>query len=256
MMKKMILRGACIGAAALSAVACFDLGQVGSKNETDVLIHYEPDYYYQEEDFLRQFFKNGADSVYVGEYFTTGPVAHYATPGEDGELVGGFALCIGVDTLAAPDRRPARLAVFDKGGFAETLGYAVFHDTLSTLMPEHDIAFYIPNENSACTLTRIAVQNVQAVVQAVQYGNGLAGGPFTAEDYLTLTFTGKKKGATTGTKSVKLVDGTKPVGAWTEVDISSLGSVDELELHLESSRPDCPLYCCIDNLYFHYLEVY
>ena len=256
MMKKMILRGAFLGAATLFAAGCFEFGNVGSKYETDVLVHYEPDYYYQEGDFIDQFFKGGADSVYVGEYFSTGPATHCAKVGAAGNLVGGFALCMGVDTLAAPDRRPARLAVFDKGGWGESLAYAVFHDTLATLMPEHAIKFYIANDESSCTPAVVYVQNVQAAVQAAKYGNDLAGGPFTDEDYLTLTFTGSFKGTTKGSKTVKLLDGKRRLEEWTEVDLSAMGNVDALDLHLESSRADFPLYCCIDNLYFHYLEVY
>ncbi len=66
-----------------------------------------------------------------------------------------------------------------------------------------------------------------------------------------MTFTGVKGGQSTGTKVVKLVDGTKLLEKWTEVDLSSLGFIEHLDLHLESSRPDCPLYCCIDNLALH-----
>ena len=256
MMKKMILRGAFLGVAALLAAACFEFGNVGSKYEADILVHYEPDYYYQQEDFINQFFKGGADSVYVGEYFSTGPCTHYAKPDPAGRLLGGFALCMGVDTLAAPDRRPARFAVFDKGGYGESLAYAVFHDTLTSLMPEHAITFYIPNDDSYCSPNVVFVQNVQAVVQAVKYGNDLAGGPFTEDDFLTLTFTGSFKGNAKGSKTVKLVDGKRLLEEWTEVDLTSMSNIDALDLHLESSRPDLPLYCCIDNLYFHYLEVY
>ena len=256
MMRKMILRGVLLGAAALTVAACFEFGNVGSKYETDVLVHYEPDYYYQEADFIAQFFKDGADSVYVGEGFSTGPCSHYSKADASGKLLGGFALCIGVDTLASPERRPARLAVFDKGGWNESLAYAVFHDTLASLMPEHAITFYIPNDESYCTPKLVYVQNVQAVVQAAQFGNDLAGGPFTDADYLTVTFTGSFKGTARESKTVKLVDGKKPLEAWTEVDLSSMGNIDALDLHLESSRSDFPLYCCIDNLYFHYLEVY
>lgn len=255
MISKMMRIGAVLGVA-LAVSACFAFNDVGSSYEADVVIHYEPDYESQYQDFLSQFFNGGRDSVAVNEFFTIGPATHCAKLDADKNLTGGFALCVGIDTISTPDRRPARFAVFDKGGWNESLAYAVFHDTLSTFMPEKCIELYVANDESSNTLRLVYVQNVQAVVQAVKHGIGLAGGPFTAEDYLTLTFTGKKKGTATGSKSVKLVDGTKLLEKWTEVDLSSLGSVDELDLHLESSRPDCPLYCCIDNLYFHYEENY
>jgi hypothetical protein len=38
-----------------------------------------------------------------------------------------------------------------------------------------------------------------------------------------------------GSKVVKLVDGTKILDKWTEVDLSSLGSINHLELHMEAT---------------------
>lgn len=255
MMKKLIKKGVLLGAVALTVSACFKFGTSNGSYESNILVHYEPDVEYQNEDFLNKFFNGGADSVFVTEYLSSSPATHISKL-NDKELVGGFALCTGVDTIATPERRPARFAVFDEGGCDKTLAYAVFHDTLSTLMPEHQIGFYVPNAESSCTLRSISVQNVHAVVEAVKFGTGLSGGPFTADDFLTLTLTGYKNGASTGNKTVKLVDGTKLLDKWTSVDITSLGSVDYLDLHLESSRSDCPLYCCIDNLLIHYFEKY
>ena len=96
---------------------------------------------------------------------------------------------------------------------------------------------------------------MQAVVQAVKHGVGLSGGPFTSDDFLTLTIIGYRGEASTGRTTVKLVDGTRILEKWTEVDLSPLGAVERIELHLESSRPDCPLYCCIDNFLFHYIDI-
>ena len=256
MIRKMIKLGALLGAVALAVSACFNLEDKNSTYEGNVLIHYEPDYNEDLEEFMRKFFKNGTDSVSVNEYLTIYPVTHTSKLDADKNLVGGFALCIGIDTIATPVRRPARYAVFDEGGCDKSLGYMVFHDTLSTLMPEKLIQVYLSSEESSCKFKKIFVQNVQAVVEAVKFGTGLSGGPFTAEDFLTLTLTGYKGSASTGSQTVKLVDGTKILDKWTEVDLTSLDTADCLELHLEASRPDCPLYCCIDDLYFYYLDVY
>ena len=255
MMTKLMKTGVLLSAFALVVSGCFKLDN-NSSYEANILVHYEPDNEYENEEFLAEFFRGGADSVLVSEYLTYGPVIHYSKLSSDKKLVGGFALCTGIDTIATPERRPARFAVFDNGGCNKSLAYAVFHDTTSTLMPEHLISFYVPSTESSCTLKSISVQNVQAVAQAAKFGTGLSGGPFTDTDFLTLTLTGYKGSASTGNKSIKLVDGTKLLDKWTAVDISSLGSVDYLELHLEASRPDCPLYCCIDNLYLHYVEKY
>jgi len=253
---KMIIRGALLGVLGLAAASCFGKLEGGSKYEGTLSVHYEPDYAYQLEDYLHTFFNDGADTVSVARYLSVGPLTHYSEVDDAGALVGGFAMCIGLDTLAAPDRKPSRFAVFDKGGYQESMAYAVYHDTLAALMPEHAIKFSIPNDESSCVMTHVYVQNVQAAVQAALYGTGLAGGPFTAEDHLTLTITGSRKEATTGSKSVKLLDGTRVLGGWTEMDLSGLGSVDVLDIRLESSRPDFPLYCCLDDITFHYSEIY
>ena len=255
MMRKMMKMGALLGAVSLIVSGCFDFKDNKSTYEGNILIHYEPDYSQDLEKYMHDFFNDGADSVSINEFLSIWPVAHYSEVDEDKNLIGGFALCTGIDTLATPERRPARFAVFDNGGCDKSLAYAVFHDTLSTLMPEQLIRVYLSTEESACTPKSISVQNVQAVVQAVKHGIGLSGGPFTSEDFRTLTVIGYKGNASTGRATVKLVDGTKILEKWTEVDLTSLGNVDRLELHLEASRPDCPLYCCIDNLYFHYLDV-
>lgn len=256
MIRKMIKTGALLGAVALAVSACFGFDDKKNTYEGNILIHYEPDYGVDLEAFMHQFFKDGRDSVSFNEYLTIYPVTHSSKLDAEKNLVGGLALCIGSDTLAAPGRRPSRYAVFDEGGCDKSLGYMVFHDTLATQMPEKLITFYLSSEESSCTLKKVFVQNVQAVAQAVKYGTGLAGGPFTSDDFLTLTLTGYKGGASKGSQTVKLVDGTKLLEKWTEVDLSALGSVDYMELHLEASRPDCPLYCCMDNLFFHYLDVY
>ena len=255
MMRKMIKMGALLGAVSLIVSGCFDFNDNKSTYEGNILIHYEPDYNQDLEKFMHDFFKDGQDSVSVNEYLSIWPVTHNSAVGEDKNLIGGFALCTGIDTLDTPERRPARFAVFDNGGCDKSLAYAVFHDTLSTLMPKQLIQVYLSSVESSCTPKKIFVQNVQAVVQAVKHGVGLSGGPFTSDDYLTLTLIGYRGEASTGRATVKLVDGTKILEKWTEVDLSALGAIDRLELHLESSRPDCPLYCCIDNLLFHYIDV-
>lgn len=257
MVRKMMIRCAILGAFTLAATSCFMNNEgENSKYEANILVHYEPDYAYETDQFLQTFFKGGKDSVSVNKYLSFGPLIHCTEVDAEGGLVGGFALCIGVDTLAAPDRRPSRLAVFDKGGLDASMAYAVFHDTTAALMPEHAMQFSVPNESSSVHPGFVYVQNVQAVVQAVRHGNGLGGGPFTAEDYLSLTITGSKNGKDAGSQTVKLVDGTKPLEKWTEVKLDGFGSIDALDFHLESSRPDLPLYCCLDNLLFHYLEIY
>ena len=89
-----------------------------------------------------------------------------------------------------------------------------------------------------------------------RYGTGLADGPFGLNDHLTLTVKGFLNGKALGSKSLKLVDGTHILEGWTEVDLSSFGDADALDFSLESTRPDLPLYCCLDDLMFHFVETY
>lgn len=256
MIRKMILHTAFFCAVALLVGACLKVDGIGSQYEANIAVHYEPEYSYQQDQFLHTFFNDGKDTVSVNEYLSFGPLTHFTKVDAGGGLVGGFAMCIGRDKDAAPERKPSRFAVYDKGGYQESLAYAVFHDTLATLMPEHALTFLVPNDDSSCTMGGVYVQNVQAVVQAVKNGNGLAGGPFGPEDYLTLTFTGSLNGTVKNVKTVTLVEGTRILDGWTAVDLSAMGQVDALDLHLESSRQDLPLYCCLDELSFHYSEIY
>ena len=192
--------GVLLSAFALVVSGCFKL-ENNSSYEANLVVRYEPDNEYENEEFLAEFFRGGADSVLVNEYLYFGPLTHISKL-SDKKLVGGFAMCTGIDTIATPERRPARFAVFDNGGYDKSLAYAVFHDTTSTLMPEHLLSFSVPSEASSCTLKSISVQNVQAVALAAKFGTGLSGGPFTDADFLTLTLTGYKGGTSTGNKSI------------------------------------------------------
>ena len=256
MFKKMISRCAFLGAAALAAVSCFSGLDGQSKYSGYALVAFEPENAYEWESFVNQFFNGGKDTVIAYPYFTTGSVSVCAKLTDDDVFQGGFALCRGVDTLAVAGRKPSCFAVYDKGGNQESYGYAVFHDTTATLMPEHAVLAPVPNAESSNAPTVVFVQNVQATVQAARLGTGLAGGPFGAGDYLTLTVTGYKGTAKTDEKSVALISGTEPLKEWTEVDLSGLGSVDALDFHLTSNRDDMPLYCCIDDLVIHITEIY
>ena len=256
MNRKMIIRGALIASVALLLASCMSTDGPSSQYQVYVSVPGEVSTLSEWTEILSAYFNEGKDSATVREYLTVGPVTLCSQLKSDGSLAGGFALCYGVDTLDTPDRAPARFAVFDKGGNEKSLLYTVFHDTLETLMPEHPVVIGLPTDESSCLPVCVFVQNVQAVVQAVRHGTGLAGGPFGPDDYLTLTVTGSLNGVSAGEKSVRLVDGTKVLGEWTEIDLSKLGSVDALDFHLSSSRGDLPLYCCLDDLIFNYSAIY
>ena len=256
-MKRKMMRCALLGAMAFLTVACFADGDYKNEYDSHLIVRFEPDYEYEWNDFLDTFFDGGKDTIAYAPSLSIGPVYHFAKVADEDEFLGGFALAIGKDADASAARKPSRFAVFDaEGGNQKSRAYAVFHDTTDVLMPEHSVRIQIPNEFSSCAPENIYVHNVQAAVQAAVHGVGLADGPFQAGDHLTLTVTGSLKNKVGGTKEIKLIDGTSYLKEWTKVDLSDLGSIDALELYLTSSRDDFPLYCCQDDMGYHYHEIY
>ena len=256
MIRKMMKGCVLTGAMAFLAAACSMFDAPHSKYEGYIPVSFGPASPAELNAYLNEFFHGGEDTVSVNKNVWAGPVLQLATVGADGSLVGGTAIAIGIDTVATLDRKPSRFAVFDKGGNENSFGYGVFHDTTATLMPEHAFTVAVPNDESSCVANCVYVQNVQAVIQAALYGVGLADGPFREGDHLTLTIQGYLKGTAGATKSIKLIDGTRPVGEWKRVDLDGFGKIDALDFRLASSRPDLPLYCCLDDLVFHYIEIY
>ena len=256
-MNRKMIRCALLGAAALLAAACFNKGDFRNEYNTHMIVSFEPDYDQEWDEFVRQFFNDGKDTVVFSPSISIGPVYHFAKLDAVDDFEGGICLARGKDADASADRKPSRFAVFDaKGGDQGSHAYAVFHDTTAAQMPEHTIQILIPNRTSSCAAEFMFVHNVQAAVQAAVHGTGLAGGPFQAGDFLQLTATGMLDKKVTGTKEVKLIDGTNYLKEWTKVDLGDLGKIDALELHLTSSRDDFPLYCCLDDMGYYYQEVY
>lgn len=256
-MKQKMIRCALLGALALLAASCLGKGDYKNEYNTHIIVRFEPDADYQWEDFVDAFFDGGKDTVAFAKSISIGPVYHFANLDDAENFQGGFALARGKDADASADRKPSRFAVYDEnGGNLKSKAYAVFHDTTATLMPEHSVQVQIPNVDSSCSAEGMFVHNVQAAVQAAVHGTGLAGGPFQAGDFLLLTVTGSLNGKVTKSKEVKLIDGTSYLKEWTQVDLTSLGQIDAVDLHLSSSRADFPLYCCLDDMGYHYIEIY
>lgn len=252
-----MLRCALLGAVAFLAVACFNKGDFKNEFDTHLLVRFEPEYTYQWDEFVRTFFNNGEDTVAFAPSISIGPVYHFSKLDADEDFVGGVCLALGKDADASASRKPSRFAVFDANvGNQKSRAYAVFHDTTAALMPEHPVQILIPNKSSSCSAEYAYVHNVQAAVQAAVHGTGLAEGPFQAGDYLKLTIIGTLDKKETGTKEVALIDGTSYLKEWTKVDLADLGKIDGLDLRLSSSRADFPLYCCLDDMGYHYIEIY
>ena len=260
MKTKMMFQGALLGVMALLAASCFSNEDYKTEIDTHLVVQFEPQYEYEWSDFADQFFPQKEDTVFfstVPPSIAYGPVYFFDKVDGQNAFQGGIALCRGKDTDASAERDPSYFAVYDaKVGNQGSRVYAVFHDAPAAQMPEHVVQVYIPTTESSCAAETMYVHNVQAVVQAAKYGVGLAGGPFQDGDYLLLTVTGRLGSAVSGTKEVKLVDGTSFIKEWTKVDISELGKLDTIDFKLTSNREDFPLYCCLDDLMVHYVEIY
>ena len=256
-MKRKMIRCALLGAVALLAASCFGKNDFRNEYDAHLLVKFEPDYDYEWDEFLNKLFDGGKDTIACAPSISLGPIYHFAKLDDADDFLGGICLARGKDADASAGRKPSRFAVFDAdGGNQKSRAYAVFHDTTAALMPEHVIKIAIPNDESSCTFTFMYLHNVQAAVQAARTGVGLAGGPFQAGDFLTFSVTGYKGTQTTGTVEFKLIDGTQVVDEWKKLDTSSIGSIDALDFRLTSSRPDFPLYCCVDDMLYHYYEIY
>ena len=257
MMYDLMKRCALLGAVVLLAAACFGNEDYGSQRTTALVVRFEPERDSDWSEFLHTFFDDGRDTVSINDNFLVGPAYHFAKKGDAAGTFGGLVIARGHDADASADRAPSRLAVWDKAyGHEGSKAYGVFHDTTSALMPDHTIQVYIPNEESSCSPGGMFVHNVQAAVRAAKYGVGLEGGPFQEGDHLTLTVTGLKGTNVTGQVEVKLIDGTKIVDEWKEVSLDAMDKIEAVDLHLTSSRADFPLYCCVDDMWYTYYEVY
>ena len=254
---KMMIRGALLGAITLLAASCFSKEDLKSEYDAHVLFGFEPEDEYVWLDFVDQFFNVGKDTVSFFPSLSNGPVYFFAKVDDNDGFQGGLALCRGKDHDASEGRAPSYFAVYDEyGGNQKSHAYGVFHDNAPSLMPEHFVQIAIPNTLSSCSGEYVYVHNVQAAVQAAKYGVNLAGGPFVAGDYLLLTITGMLGTQVTGSVEVKLIDGTEYVYEWKKVDLTTLGKLDAIDFKLTSSRADFPLYCCLDDLGVHYVEIY
>ena len=98
------------------------------------------------------------------------------------------------------------------------------------------------------------VNNNVYALNSMTKGDAIAGDPFGAEDYFTLTITGSLEGKAVNAKvDFDLARGTNIVTDWTYVDLSALGKVDEISFTMTGSRTgdyglNTPTYFCIDNL--------
>lgn len=130
-----------------------------------------------------------------------------------------------------------------KGSIRNT--FAVFHQNDdASLMPKNDAEF-IYTKYGTCVMTGCYVNNTVMVADSVKAN-------FQPGDRLIVKATGWLNGQKTGDAEVTLADFSVQkdsiVSTWTPFDLSKLGSVQYVDFEVISTRPEIPLYFCIDNL--------
>ena len=85
-------------------------------------------------------------------------------------------------------------------------------------------------------------------------GDGFGGTPFSLGglDYFDLTITGSLEGSPTGSVTFHLADFRSGPGyivdSWTWVDLTALGTINELQFSTSASQSSVPTYFALDNL--------
>ena len=100
------------------------------------------------------------------------------------------------------------------------------------------------------------VCNTALVADMIKNGDGMSSVPggFTDNDWFKLTIGGKLDGVAVNEKvDFMLAEGTSIVTDWTYVDLSKLGTIDELTFEMTGTKTNAhslttPTYFCIDNL--------
>lgn len=169
---------------------------------------------------------------------------------------GGFGLGYKVDTTHVT--RPAgvpysQYSVFETSGAGSTGTsaniFGIFYQNPdASKMPEKQIEFTEVDYGTLVMKYCYVCNSTKNVACFRGWEEGSEG--FKEGDWMKLTFTGYRKGTKTADASVKLADFVEypdsVVTTWTKVDLTPLGSVDEVKLSLSSNRENVPQYVCID----------
>ena len=137
-------------------------------------------------------------------------------------------------------------------GHNDSENYAVFYEDSFAPM-----TVSVLNNAEGDVISGFYITNAAVTVNAILNGDGMTPGAFTTGDFLKLIITADEDDAKT--VEYYLADYTSEneadhyyVNDWQWVDLSSLGTVEELSFHMESSRTNAwgyttPLYFCMDD---------
>lgn len=161
------------------------------------------------------------------------------------QFLGGFMLSGLKAAGAGGDPYYDSFRVATGVGLNGTSTYAVFHDNPDkSMMPEKHVTF-LQSQYGTCTMAGVYVNNTIEVVKAVREH-------FTLGDRLTLKAVGYLNNAKTGEAQFVLADYSAQknslVVKWTPFDLDKLGSVDQVQFSLESTKQEVPAYVCMDSM--------
>lgn len=208
------------------------------------------------DDFeVTDFLKSCPDSVFCGSYFagTSGRVLYNIQSDKDHQTVtGGFAISWKRDhTIGGENDKCNQYCVLNSTKDKQSL-FAVYHQNDDpSLNPDrgNDIVF-LGGEGSTYSPTLLYVANAAQVATLISRGSEDFE-PFKEGDYLRVTFTGYTKGVAGASVTMdlaKYAGALTLVNEWKQVDLSKLGTVTSIDVHLETNREGLPLYVCIDNV--------
>lgn len=195
--------------------------------------------------------------AYSGTFYV-GPFYFYAKLSEDEqkpELSGGVSLCRAADTTIFTRTSPfSHFAAFGEPCKEEDVNTANVHVTYFDAPdaddnPQYALS-YVYQEMGYAMPKSVDVNNTLEMYAAVIGENTLPA--FQGGDWVKVVFTGCKDGKETADVEAFLVDYTgakaKIVTEWSTVDLSALGSVDGLKIHVKSNVEGIPRYVCLDNI--------
>ncbi len=156
----------------------------------------------------------------------------------------------GIALAASPDMNPSeqpitqQFSVWAGGGAEGTSTYAVCYDsnTPTEVSPEYMTASGYPTIrfSKACKVLNLWIANSTYVYNWFQGA---------ADDLFQVKITGKKGGSETGSTTVTLIEGNGKLSGWKNVDLQSLGEVDELVFKVQGiDVTSDPSYFCIDEI--------
>ena len=228
----------------LMVSSCFGDGPMTTKSYTLVASFEYSEQTYTDEEFF------GADSLYFdavnGMGFGYGDMNFFHKADTvAGEFKGGFLLSyLDIPTSEVTEGLDNRYRVNSTQGLGRNT-FAVFHQNEDeSMMPEHDSRF-LWTQYGTCVMVGCHVNNTVMVADSIKAN-------FQIGDRLVVKATGWLNSQKTGEAEVILADFSAQkdsiVTAWTEFDLSELGSVEYVDFEIESSNQSVPLYFCIDNI--------